>query len=175
MWILAVSVARAKGSLQYGISFICIEKAKSNLLREIPDWDFGKVKENGMRFGQEIESIKVKGGTEAQKRSSIRLSSVPMRDVVIMIGPLYSAFDNKSSLRHPFLRGIWIWDTYIALEQLHMILNPEREVDRSTHTSKCTGKVGIPPFAWLRGLGRNDRKFAALGCRRMVQGLETSI
>ena len=46
-------------------------------------------------------------------------------------GRHYSAYDHQvHESERPFYVDNWIWDTYIALEPLHILLNPEMEVDK---------------------------------------------
>ncbi|SFU38499.1 alpha-1,2-mannosidase, putative [Porphyromonadaceae bacterium KHP3R9] len=193
MWLLAGIGRESKQvAFKYGISFISIDQAKSNLLREIPDWDFGKVKENAYAvWDRRLSQIKVKGGTEAQKRvfyTALYRSYERMVDIN-EYGHYYSAYDNKVHPSDtPFYVDNWIWDTYIALEPLHMILNPEREVDQINSYIEMYRQGGyIPSFAlvtgdwpamtgnfaaawiadaWFKGLRNFDLKTAYEGLRK---------
>lgn len=55
--------------LRYGISYISVEQARRNLVREIPDWDFAKLRRTAEEtWRTTLSQIRVKGGTPAQRR-----------------------------------------------------------------------------------------------------------
>jgi predicted alpha-1,2-mannosidase len=143
-------------SFKYGISYISIEQAKLNLQKEIPDWDFEKLKETALNAWDKVMSqINVEGGTAAQKRvfyTSLYRSYERMVDIN-EYGQYYSAYDHQvHKSEKPFFVDNWIWDTYIALEPLHMILNPEKEADKiSSYISMYRQGGYIPAFATVFG------------------------
>lgn len=157
MWLLVgVGKQNKKVSFKYGISFISIEQAKKNLLKEIPEWDFEKVKKNAYAvWDQTLSQIQVKGGSDAQKRvfyTALYRSYERMVDIN-EYGSYYSAYDNKiHSSDTPFYVDNWIWDNYIALEPLHMILNPDREINQINSYIQMYKQGGyIPSFALATG------------------------
>ncbi|MCD6596911.1 MAG: glycoside hydrolase family 92 protein, partial [Bacteroidales bacterium] len=116
-------------SFRYGMSYISIEQAKQNLQNEIPEWDFESTKNNAFQIWDEAFSqINIEGGTDAQKRvfyTALYRSYERMVDIN-EYGKYYSAYDHKvHETDEPFFVDNWIWDNYIALEPLHMILNPD--------------------------------------------------
>lgn len=56
-------------SVKVGVSFVSPERARANLLRATPDWDFDAVRRRaGGRWEEALGKIKVEGGTEEQRR-----------------------------------------------------------------------------------------------------------
>lgn len=143
-------------SFRYGISYISVDQAKQNMLNEIPDWDFAAVRDHAMDLWENvIDQISVKGGTEAQRRvfyTALYRSYERMVDIN-EYGKYYSAYDQQvHESDEPFYVDNWIWDNYIALEPLHMILNPEMATERIRSYIKMYEQSGyIPSFALVFG------------------------
>ncbi|MGY4384054.1 putative alpha-1,2-mannosidase [Pedobacter sp. UYP24] len=141
---------------RYGISYISIEQAKQNLLKEIPTWDFSAVKSKAYAAWNKVMSqINIEGGTLAQKRvfyTSLYRSYERMVDIN-EYGQYYSAYDHQiHKSDKPFFVDNWIWDTYIALEPLHMILDPAKEADKINSYITMYQQGGyIPAFATIFG------------------------
>jgi hypothetical protein len=54
---------------RYGVSFISVEQAKKNLLREIPSWGLERIKEQAReQWNDALGRVAVEGGTAAQRR-----------------------------------------------------------------------------------------------------------
>jgi predicted alpha-1,2-mannosidase len=143
-------------SFRYGISYISIEQAKQNLLKEIPDWDFKKVKNNAKNiWSRALSKIEVKGGTEAQKRVFYTALYRTCERMVNIneYGKYFSAYDHQiHNSDEPFYVDNWIWDNYIALEPLYMILDPKMENQRIRSYIKMYKQGGaIPSFALVFG------------------------
>ena len=120
-------------SFKYGFSFISVEKAKENLEREIPAWDFDALKASGKQaWDKNINKINVKGGTDAQKRTfytSLYRTYERMIDINEG-GQYYSAYDQQvHDAERPFYADDWVWDTYLAHHPLRMILHPDQQSD----------------------------------------------
>jgi len=144
-------------SFRYGFSYISIEQAKQNLEKEIPAFDFEKIKNIANKtWDVALSKINVEGGTEAQKRvfyTSFYRTYERMVDIN-EYGKYYSGYDKKvHESDEPFYVDNWIWDTYIALEPLYMILNPEMETQKIKSYIKMYEQQGnaIPSFALVYG------------------------
>lgn len=154
--LLAVGNEPQTVSFRYGVSYISIEQAKQNLLNEIPEWSFETVKNNAQQvWDKSFSQINVEGGTDAQKRvfyTALYRSYERMVDIN-EYGKYYSNFDRKvHESTDPFFVDNWIWDNYIALEPLHMILNPEMATERIKSYIKMYEQGGtIPSFALIFG------------------------
>jgi predicted alpha-1,2-mannosidase len=147
-----------KGKLvfKYGLSFISIEQAKANLRKEIPSWNFESVKANAFKiWDSTLNRINVSGGTIQQKRTFYTaLYRCYERMVDINeYGRYYSAYDKQvHESNEPFFVDNWIWDTYIALEPLHMILNPKSESQKINSYIRMWEQSGwMPSFALIFG------------------------
>ncbi|HKG06759.1 MAG TPA: GH92 family glycosyl hydrolase [Pedobacter sp.] len=177
---------------RYGISYISIEQAKQNLLKEIPVWDFAAVKKKARSAWETVMSqINVEGGSLAQKRvfyTSLYRTYERMVDIS-EYGQYYSAYDHQiHKSDKPFFVDNWIWDNYIALEPLHMILNPSTEAEKiSSYISMYQQGGWMPSFAvifgdwpamtgnhaaswiadaWFKGIRNFDLKTAYQGIRK---------
>ena len=132
-WIRFGANTPSEVMLKYAISFISIQQAKANLAAEIPAWDFdGTRKSAEQKWTTVMDQIKVKGGTEAQRRT-FYTSLYRQYERMINInehGQYYSGYDHKV---HPTTRDFyvddWIWDTYLAMHPLRSILHPKMEGD----------------------------------------------
>ncbi|MEN8156290.1 MAG: GH92 family glycosyl hydrolase [Bacteroidota bacterium] len=143
-------------SFRYGISYISIEQAKQNMLNEIPGWDFEAVKSNARAVWEEaLSKIDVTGGNESQKRvfyTALYRSYERMVDIN-EYGRYYSAYDHQvHESGEPFYVDNWIWDNYIALEPLHMVINPKMATERIRSYVKMYQQGGtMPSFALVFG------------------------
>ena len=190
--LISIDRALAPLSFRYGISFISIGQAKQNLQKEIPDQDFLAVKSHAAAAWEEkLDQIQVTGGTEAQKRvfyTSLYRSYERMVDIN-EYGKYYSAYDRRvHESDEPFYVDNLIWDTYIALEPLHIILNPDMETQKIRSWIKMYEQGGtLPSFglvfgdwpamtgnfaaawiadAWSKGLRDFDLESAYAGMRK---------
>ncbi len=118
---------------KYGISFISAEQARKNLEEEIPSRDFMKLSDATKEvWKNRLGKIRVRGGTPAQRRVFYTALYRCYERMVNITeeGRYYSAYDHKvHRADHDFYVDDWIWDTYLALHPLRMILNPEMERD----------------------------------------------
>jgi predicted alpha-1,2-mannosidase len=141
---------------RYGISFISVEQAKKNLRKEIPEWNFDKIKDHARtRWNEALGQVQVKGGTADQRRvfyTSLYRCYERMVDIS-EDGQYYSAFDHKIHQDpRPFYVDNWLWDTYRALEPLQTLLNPEAEADKIQSYVRMYEQSGwLPCFAVLWG------------------------
>lgn len=120
--------------VRYGISFIDAEQAKSNLYREIPDFDIAAVEKEGRKIWNEtLGKITVEGRSYDDKvvfyTSLYRTYERPV--CVSEDGRYFSAFDGKvhDDNGRPFYTDDWIWDTYRATHPLRIMIEPKMETD----------------------------------------------
>ena len=106
-------------------------------------------------WNQKLGQVKVEGGTPAQRRVFYTaLYHCYERMVNISEdGQYYSGFDHKVHQdRARFYVDNWLWDTYRALEPLHMLLNPEQEADKIQSYVRMYKQSGwMPSFALVWG------------------------
>jgi predicted alpha-1,2-mannosidase len=143
-------------SVRYGISFISVEKAKANLARELPHWDMSAVMANAKSAWQKVMSqIDVTGGTNAQKKvfyTALYRCYERMVDIS-EYGEYYSGYDHKIHRSdQPFYADNWIWDTYIAMEPLITILDPQLQNHKIRSYIDMYRQSGwMPSFALIYG------------------------
>ncbi len=141
---------------RYGISFISVEQAKASLQKEIPAWGFDKIKSAAKdRWNKVLGQIKIEGGTDAQRRV-FYTSLYRCYERMINItedGRYYSSFDHQvHEDARPFYVDNWIWDTFRALEPLHLLLNPTMEADQLQSYVRMYEQSGwMPSFAVMWG------------------------
>jgi predicted alpha-1,2-mannosidase len=155
--VIASSEGTRTLEFRYGISFISAEQAKSNLRREIPAWDFERVKASAkVRWNQILGEIVVEGGTDSQRRVFYTALYRCFERMVNITedGRYYSAFDHQiHEDKRPFYVDNWLWDTYRALEPLQTLLNPDMEADKIQSYVRMYQQSGtMPTFALLTGL-----------------------
>jgi predicted alpha-1,2-mannosidase len=142
--------------LRYGISFISVDQARTNLQEEIPDWNFNRIRQKARdRWNQVLGQIQVEGGTPAQRRvfyTALYRCYERMADIS-EDGRYYSAWDHQVHQDpRPFYVDNWIWDLYRALEPLQILLNPGQEADKIQSYVRMYEQSGwMPTFAVLWG------------------------
>jgi predicted alpha-1,2-mannosidase len=153
-----ISFPSATGPIEfkYGISFISAEQAKKNFEEEILQKDFALIKKNAEKaWSRVVSQIKVEGGTEAERRSFYTaLYRCNERMVNISEDSLYySGFDKQVHKEsRPFYVDDWVWDTYLALHPLRMILHPKQEEDMLHSYVRMYEQSGwMPTFPVLYG------------------------
>ena len=142
--------------LRYAISFISLEQAKQNLLKEIPDWNFEALTNKALSTWETaLGQIQLQGGTDQQKRTfytALYRTYERMVDIS-EYGKYYSAYDHRvHSDERPFYVDNWMWDMYLADEPLHTILHPAMEADKVASYIRMYEQSGwMPSFALLYG------------------------
>ncbi len=194
--VVAIKVSAGQGPVvlefRYGISFISVEQARKNLAREIPDWNFERVKDAAKaRWNETLGQIAVEGGTDAQRKVFYTALYRCFERMVNLSedGRYYSGFDHKiHSDPRPFYVDNWLWDTFRALEPLQTLLNPEMEADKIQSYVRMYQQAGIMPTfalpsgpyacmngnhsapwfadAWFKGVRNFDLETAYQGIRK---------
>lgn len=141
---------------KYGISFISPEQARKNLQEEITGWGFNETEDRAKKLWlHKLNKIKVKGGTESQRRVFYTALYRCYERMVNITedGKYYSAYDHRvHETEHDFYVDDWIWDTYLALHPLRMILDPETETDMlRSYISMYKQSGWMPQFPLLYG------------------------
>ena len=124
-----------KVQLKVGFSFISAEQAGHNLGKEIPDWDFEQVSNNGRKvWNNALSKIQIQGGSAGQRTifytAMYRALGRKLTDIT-EDGQYYSSFDNKvhPTDGHDFYLPGESWGSFRSLFPLDLILEPEREND----------------------------------------------
>jgi len=131
-----VNFTTSKGEqvlIRVGVSFVSIEGAKKNLQRELPHWDFDKIRKQASEiWNKKLYKIDIKGGTEEQKTifyTSMYHSHMFPRMFSDVDGSYYSHFDDSvhSAPDGRYYVDFSLWDTYRAQHPLLAYLEPERQ------------------------------------------------
>lgn len=117
---------------RYGISFISEEQAKSNLRREITDYDLNRLKAAGRKeWNAALGKIAIAGGSENDRTvfytSLYRTFERPVN--ISESGRYFSGFDHEvhEDGGIPFYTDDWIWDSYRAHHPLRVLIDAKKE------------------------------------------------
>ncbi|MGA7155346.1 MAG: GH92 family glycosyl hydrolase [Acidobacteriaceae bacterium] len=114
--------------VRVGTSFISIDQARENLAKEIPDWDFDKVRHQLHReWSSKLDRVNVEGATGDQRRMvyTALYHALLYPRVFSEYGHYYSAFDDRVHQGESYT-AYSIWDTFRAEFSLLTLLAPER-------------------------------------------------
>lgn len=143
--------------VRYGISYISAGQAEKNLRNEIADFDLGKLAANAKRIWNEtLGKIEVEGGSEDQK-TVFYTALYRAHERMINIsedGRYYSAYDGRihDDGGIAFWTDDWLWDTYLALHPLQILLNPEAQAQKlESHIRMCEQSGWMPTFPTVFG------------------------
>lgn len=155
-WITWNNAELKQVNFKYGISFISIEQAKNNLEKEIPNWDFEKVKNNAIeKWSNVLDQIEVEGGTEAYRRSfyTALYRSYERMVNISEDGKYYSNYDKQIHKgEQNFYADDWVWDTFLALHPLRYIVQPDMESDMMASYVRMYQQSGwLPQFPQIHG------------------------
>jgi len=145
--------------LRYGVSYISEEQAQKNMVNEIWGFDIEPLaKAARAEWNKTLGKIQVEGATEDQK-TVFYTSLYRTHERMINItedGRYYSGFDGQvhDSEGVPFWTDDWIWDTYLALHPLQIILNPKKQEEKlASYIRMCehTEEKWMPTFPCVFG------------------------
>jgi predicted alpha-1,2-mannosidase len=114
--------------VKIGTSFISIAQARDNLRREIPDWNFERVKTQGRRiWNRALGKIRIQGGARDDRINfyTAMYHSLLFPRIFSEYGRYYSAFDDKIH-RGISYNDYSLWDTFRAEHPLLLLIQPER-------------------------------------------------
>ena len=119
-----------------GVSFIDMEQAKNNLLNEIPDWNFERIKANARNIWNDaLSKIKIEGGTEKERTifysALYRVMLASQALDLTEYGRYFSRFDKTvhTTDGHPFYKVASNWGSHHSLFPLYLLLEPEKQND----------------------------------------------
>lgn len=143
--------------VRYGISYISAEQAEKNLRGDISAWDFNEqVSIARQKWNSTLSQIIVEGGTKDQKSvfyTSLFRCFERMIDIT-EDGRYFSIWSNSVQPADDtaFYTDDWVWDTYLALHPLQVILNPERQDEKITSYIRMARQSGwMPTFPTVTG------------------------
>jgi predicted alpha-1,2-mannosidase len=146
--------------LRYGISFIDIAQARSNVKREIKAFDIQPLLENGRKaWNEALGKIIVDGGSENDKviffTALYRNYERPV--CISEDGRYFSTFDGKvhNDDGIPFFTDDLIWDTYRAEHPLRILIDPKTEENILNSYVRMAGESEHGWMPSFPGIGNN--------------------
>ena len=143
--------------VRVGISYISAEQARRNLEREIPAWDFEKLKaDTRVAWDKALGSIDTTGGTERQRTifyTALWRSLGRMTDIT-EDNRYFSGYDFKvhDAAGHDFYVDDGLWDTYRSMHPLQVLLEGHRQEDMVRSYIRMYQQSGwMPSFPSVAG------------------------
>jgi predicted alpha-1,2-mannosidase len=143
--------------VRVGVSYISTDQARCNLQREMPHWDFERVKLDARRsWNNALGAIATVGGTEKQRTifyTALYRSLSRMTDIT-EDGRYFSGYDHvvHDAKGHDFYIDDGIWDTYRCLHPLQLLLEPQRQQDMIRSYIRMYEQSGwMPSFPSVAG------------------------
>jgi predicted alpha-1,2-mannosidase len=145
-----------KIQVKVGISSTGIEGAKQNLMVEIPDWNFNRVKkEAGDLWLKELRRIEIRGGTgeDRAKFYTALYHCYLAPNLFSDVDGRYRGHDGNvhQSDNYDVYTVFSLWDTYRALHPLMSIIQPGRTADFIRTFLDIYKKRGLLPVWELAG------------------------
>lgn len=145
--------------LRYGISYISVEQAKQNVEREIQTYELDMIAKRGRSlWNSTLGKIEIEGGTE-HDRQVFYTSLYRTYERMINIsenGNYYSAEAKKVLPDNgvPFYTDDWVWDTYLAVHPLRILLEPQMQqhiLQSYLRVAEQTPEHWLPTFPEVTG------------------------
>jgi predicted alpha-1,2-mannosidase len=114
--------------VRVGTSFISVEQARENLAKEIPSWDFDKIRNQlHQEWLNKLNRVSLAGATEDQRHIvyTALYHALLYPRVFSEYGRYYSAFDDQIHSGESYT-AYSIWDTFRAEFSLLTLIAPER-------------------------------------------------
>ena len=178
--------------IRVSLSGISLEQAQQNLQKQIPGWNFEKTKEQGRKvWNDALRYIEIKGGTEEQRTifyTALYRVYMSVSNTVEEGGQFYGSFDQKihdANGRgfYPIGAGAAMWGNYRSLEPLHLLLDPQQQIDlinsfiimqESVGTMKAINRglsghhiIGVALDAYMKGYRDFDVEKAYAGFKQL--------
>ncbi len=136
--------------LRYGLSYISPEQAERNLKNDITGWNTRKIAgESREKWNDVLSRIEVEGGTHDQRvvfYTSLYRCFERMIDITeenryfsVWSGKVEEAGDTA------FYTDDWVWDTYLALHPLQLLLNPADQDEKIASYIRMARQSGWMP------------------------------
>lgn len=129
-WLTFATRRGQRVRLKIGISFVSVEQAKRNVMSEIPDFDFDRVRAAAVSaWNQALSAVELKGATAQQEQMFYTALYHAMLMPVDRTGdnPLWQS---KSPDQEPYYDDFYaIWDTFRTSGPLLTLIAPQRQAD----------------------------------------------
>lgn len=118
--------------VKVGISSVSVDGARENVIKEIPDWNFEKIKDNAAQAWKKwLDKIAVKGGTPDQQKifyTALYHTAISPNLFTDYDGH-YRGMDkqiHQSEVGNSSFTVFSLWDTFRAFHPLMTIINPSQ-------------------------------------------------
>lgn len=149
--------AGEKIEVKIGTSFTSIAEARKNLGKEIPDWNFDRIRNQSRRkWNENLSRIKVEGGSRAERINfytslyhALLLPRVFNDDDGSYVGFAGDSTIHKA-IGYQQYADYSLWDTFRAVHPLFTIIEPKRANDMVVSLIKKGEQGGFLPIfpAW---------------------------
>jgi len=140
----------AEGEVIYvkiGTSFISIDQARDNLKREIPDWNFARIKAEGRSVWNEaLNKIRIQGASKDDRVNfyTAMYHTLLFPRIFSEYGRYYSAFDDSVHNGISY-NDYSLWDTFRAEHPLLLLTQPQVVPDMITSLLQMYEEGGWMP------------------------------
>ncbi|MCX6623221.1 MAG: GH92 family glycosyl hydrolase [Acidobacteria bacterium] len=139
--------------IKIGFSYISADQARQNIAREIPHWDFDRVKSEARAiWNRELGKIEIRGGDEEQRTIfyTALYRAMGRPNNLVEGDRYYSGADQKvhPAGGHGFYSVNNLWGSYRPLH-LQLLLDPERQLDYARSYLRVYEQSG-----WMQGYTR---------------------
>jgi len=183
--------------VKVALSRVDFEGAEKNLKGELPDWNFGAIREKArQQWEKELARISVEGGTESQQRTfyTALYHCFIQPGINMDIDRRFRSTDHKIHTATDFdnYTTFSLWDTFRALHPLYTIIEPHRTnqfirsfIEKYHHFGSLPimefggnegfamiGYHSLPLIAdaWVKGIRDYDVKAAYEGMKKLSEG-----
>jgi len=142
--------------VRVGLSYISAEQAHRNLQRDIPDWNFERVKSETLAvWNKALSEIQTDGGTERERTifyTALYRSLQRMTDIT-EDGKYFSGYDHQVHAAQVIISTLMMaLDTYRSLHPLQLLIEPGRQQDMVRSYLRMYEQSGwLPSFPSVAG------------------------
>jgi predicted alpha-1,2-mannosidase len=134
--------------VKIGTSFISIDQARDNLKREIPDWNFARIKAEGRSVWNEaLNKIRIQGAAKDDRVNfyTAMYHTLLFPRIFSEYGRYYSAFDDRIHNGVSY-NDYSLWDTFRAEHPLLLLTQPQVVPDMITSLLQMYEEGGWMPM-----------------------------
>jgi len=122
-----------KIKIKFALSSVSMDGALNNMHKEIPGWDFEKVKNKGQQMWEkELSKIVIQGNKDTKENFYTAMYHAMINPTIYMdVDTQYKGLDQNIHKANDFTNytTFSLWDTHRALHPLFNIIEPERNCD----------------------------------------------
>lgn len=135
--------------LRLGLSWVDVEGAAGNLAAELPDLDHdARRAEAEAAWTEKLERVRVRGGTEAQRRTfhTAHYHTMLMPSRQEDVDGRYRGMDQEvHTVDHPYYSDFSMWDTFRTAHPWYIVTDPRAQRDFAQSIVQMTRDGGSVP------------------------------